>query len=168
MCILALLSSGMTQAALEDKTPPTESKLAPLSRFLGEWSIDGRWTSGEELHARAIYEWGINRKFIRAKTFVKNGDSEYQRYDGLLGWHAKKKSLFEVSFAFNGEVSEFLIEPKDADTLLIGWTPYEPGRESRVRQTIKFRDQDTFIWTVELKDGGSWKQLMEGAWKRKR
>src|ERR1700687_1194632 len=68
-----------------------EKKLAPLDRMLGEWEINARWTSGEELHARNVIDWGISKKFITAKTFVKNPDgTEYQRYDAVFGSHPKK------------------------------------------------------------------------------
>jgi hypothetical protein len=93
VCLICGSSSGLARA--EDKKTD-ENKLAPLERFLGQWVINAHWSNGEELHARTTYEWGIGKKFITAKTFVKNGDKEYQRYEGVLGWHPKKKSLFEI------------------------------------------------------------------------
>jgi hypothetical protein len=155
-------------AAADDKSPRQQNMLAPLERFVGgEWVTDGRWASGEALHARGVYEWGVGKKFIKAYTYVKDGEREYQRYEGIMGWHPKKRSLFEISLAFDGAVSEYMIESKDADTLLIGFSPYGGDQDNKVRQTIKFTDGDTFVWTVSLKADAGWQQIIESTWRRK-
>ena len=159
----------LSPAGADDKKADAgqDNKLAPLERFLGEWVINSHWSNGEELHARTIYDWGIGKKFIVAKTFVKDGDKEYQRYEGVLGWHPKKKTLFEISFAFNGEISEYILESKDENTIQIGYTPFSEGQPNNVRQTLQFKDKDHFVWTVLLKMDGEWKQIIEGTWERK-
>jgi hypothetical protein len=164
---LILLSSAATAAGQEPTKSTSTDHLAPLARFVGgQWVVRGKWSSGEDLRARSTYEWGLGKKIITAKTFVMNGDKEYQRYEGVMAWHPAKKSLFEISFAFNGEITEVLMEPVDADTLRIGWTPYDPERPNKARQTIKFLDNDTFVWTVLLKSGDNWQQLIEATWQR--
>jgi len=86
----------------------------------------------------------------------------------VLAWHPEKKSLFEISFAYDGGVSEFLIESKDKDTLHIGWMSFVPDKPSNVRQVIKFLDRDHLQWVVSVKDGETWKQLIDATWTRKR
>jgi hypothetical protein len=159
--------AGVASGA-EPATGAEENKLAALERFLGEWEINGRWTTGEELHARNVMDWGIAKKFITAKTFVKNGNTEYQRYDGIMGWHPRKKSLYQITFAYDGDIRETVIESADKDTLYFGWKPFTEGEPSPVRQTIKFTDKDSYVWTVELKQGEEWKKLIEGTWTRKK
>ena len=134
-----LLAAGRSPA--EEKTTD-DAPLKPLERFVGEWTMEGKWSNGQALHARSIYTWGLGKKILKAQTFVMDGQREYQRYEGVLAWHPEKKSLFEISFAFDGSLSEVLIESKDRDTLLIGWQPFHPDRPSKVRQTLKFLDQD--------------------------
>jgi hypothetical protein len=161
-----LIAAGRVLA--EDKAAPAlDDKMAPLERFAGEWVINGKWASGEELHARTVYDWGLGKKILTAKTFVMNGDKEYQRYEGVMTWHPEKKSLYEISFSFDGSISEYLIDNKDKDTLQIGYTPIKEGTTPKVRQTIQFKDKDSFVWTVQLKDGDNWQTIMEGTWKRK-
>jgi len=164
--ILTILAAAASLSA-EDK-PAAENKMAPLDRFAGEWSVEGKWSDGSSLRARAVYEWGLGKKILKAKTFVMDGAKEYQRYEGILAWHPEKKSLYEISFAFDGAISEVLIESKDKDTLRLGWKPFAEGKESKVRQTIRFLDGDHFQWVVELKAGEEWKQLIDAAWKRKK
>jgi hypothetical protein len=145
-----------------------DDKLAPLARFAGEWEVDGKWSDGSSLHARSVYTWSLGKKIMTAKTFVRNGDKEYQRYEGVLSWHPQKKSLFQISFSYDGSITETLIESKDANTLHIGFVPFTPGKPSPVRQVLRFLDNDRFQWTVSLKDGDGWKQLIHATWKRKK
>lgn len=164
VCCIVRLAAGCPALA-DDKA--VENKLAPLERFLGEWTIQGRWSDGKELQARGVYTWGLGKKFIVAKTFVGTGDKTYQRYEGIMGWHPTKKHLFETSYAFNGGVENIRIDVKDKDTLHLGFAPFSSDEPSEVRQVLKFLDQDSFSWTVELKSDKGWTKIMDGTWKRK-
>jgi hypothetical protein len=147
---------------------PAEDRLAPLARFIGEWEVDGKWSDGSALHARAVYTWGVNKKILVGKTFVKDpAKGEYQRYEGILAWHPKKKSLYEVSFAYNGDISEVLIDQADKDTLHLGYRPYNEGEPANVRQILHFTGDDAFVWTVSVKSDAGWNQLIEATWHRK-
>jgi hypothetical protein len=138
-----------------------------LARFIGEWQVEGTWADGSKLQARGVYSWGLGKKILKAKTFVMDKGKEYQRYDGVMAWHPDKKCLFQISFAFDGHISETVIEPKGDDTLQIGFTPFHRDQPGMVRQVIKFKDKDHFVWTVTLKQGEKWKQLIEATWARK-
>jgi hypothetical protein len=163
--VVILLSAPLGQGG--DNSTAKKEPLEPLARFAGEWQVNGKWSNGEGLHAKSIYEWGLGKKILKAKTFVMNGNQEYQRYEGVMAWHPKKKCLYEISFSYDGSISEVVIEPKDRDTLLIGYTPFRAEQPQNVRQILKFTDKDHFIWTVELKQGDEWKQLIEATWVRK-
>src|SRR5213593_2835823 len=56
----------------------------------GEWKIKATWAGGAPLDARAIYEWGIGKKFIEARTYVNAPEGEYQRYLTIFGAHDGK------------------------------------------------------------------------------
>ena len=159
--VMPALSTG-DDAAAEKKDP-----LAPLARFAGEWQVDGNWAGGEALHARGVYEWGLGKKILKAKTFVMNGDKEYQRYESVMAWHPKKKCLYEITFDYKGNINEVVMEPKDEDTLHIGYTPFHADEPQKVRQILKFKDNDHFVWTVNVKEGDEWKQVIEATWVRK-
>jgi hypothetical protein len=165
LALLAVLALGGSLRA--DDKPAARDKLAALERFAGEWQVDGKWADGQSLHARTVYEWGLNKKILKARTFVRDGKKEYQRYEAVLAWHPEKKSLYQISFAFDGAINENLIETRDKDTLHIGYMPYAANKPSKVRQVIKFLDKDRFQWTVSIQDGKGWKQLIDATWKRK-
>src|SRR5262249_10182940 len=114
-----------------------------------------------------VYEWGLGKKILNVKTFVMNGDKEYQRYEGVMAWHPKRKCLYEISFAYDGNISEYVIEPEAKDTLHIGFTPFHADQPQNVRQVLKFTDKDHFVWTVTMKQGDESKQLIEATWQRK-
>jgi hypothetical protein len=159
---------GLAAVARADdaKASAVPDKLAPLTRFVGEWVIDGHWASGEPLRARTVYEYGIAKKNIHTRTFVKNGDSEYQRYEGVFAFHPQKKCLVHYNFAYNGDVTESVVDVVDATTFHVGWTPFD-GKPSNLRQVLRFTDEDSFVWTVFLKKGDGWDQLIEATWHRK-
>src|ERR1700751_4878357 len=101
--IFVVITAGGALAQDKAKSPET-NQLAFLSRFVGEWTVEGKWNSGDELRARNVYEWGLGNKIIKSKTFVQSDKGEYQRYDAVMAWHPKKKSLFIISFSFDGNM----------------------------------------------------------------
>jgi hypothetical protein len=164
--LILLTTNGSGRVRAEDTA--AKDNLAPLARFIGEWEVDGKWSDGSILRARSTFAWGVNKKTIVDKTFVKDpSKGEYQRYEGTMAWNPKKKSLFEISFAYNGEMSEVLIEPVDKDTLHFGYLPYNEGEAQPVRQSIQFKGDDAFVWTVSLKGPDGWSNLIEATWRRK-
>jgi hypothetical protein len=169
MLAVAMMWSFQSSARAAD-TPaaPAEDHLAPLTRFIGDWEVDGKWSDGSVLQARATYTWGVNKKIIVGKTFVKDPvKGEYQRYEGIMAWHPKKKSLYEVSFAYNGAISEVLFDQVDKDTLHVGYRPFHEGEPANLRQILHFNGDDAFVWTVSLKMGDDWTKIIEATWHRK-
>ncbi|HEY7327045.1 MAG TPA: hypothetical protein VH592_05370 [Gemmataceae bacterium] len=163
-CALVVLSAPAQPPASD--AAKKDDPMAVLAPFVGEWRVNGKWSNGETLQARGVYEWGLGKKILIAKTFVGNGDKEYQRYESIMTWHPKKKSLYEISFAFDGSITEVLIEPKDRHTFHIGFAPFHSDQPANLRQVLKFKDNDHFVWTATLKQGDEWKQLIEATWER--
>jgi len=143
-----------------------EDHLAPLSRFIGNWVIDAKWVDGNDLHARASYEWGLGKKIIKYKVWVGQGVDEYLRYEGVIAYHPMRKQIVEYSFAFDGGITEVVLDVKDADTVQTGFTAFDPANPPKVRQVLKFTGNDKHAWTVEVSADGQWQQIMDGVWKR--
>jgi hypothetical protein len=165
LAFLAVLVPG--ESAPAGDQPAGDNKLAGLERFAGEWIVDGKWSDGSVLQARTVYEWSLGKKILRSQTFVTDKGKEYQRYESIMAWHPEKKSLYVISFTFDGTINEVLIDSKDKDTFNIGWTPFTEGKPSQVRQVLRFLDKDRYQWIVSLRDGDQWKQLIDATWKRK-
>jgi hypothetical protein len=168
LTLLASLDGSRSLPAADASAAAAEDHLAPLARFIGDWEVDGKWSDGTVLHARATSAWGVNKKIIVEKMFVKDADKgEYQRYEGIMAWHPKKKSLFDISFVYSGEISEVLIDVADKDTLHIGYRPFHEGEPSNVRQIVHFIGNDAYEWTVLLKQGNDWTKIIQATWHRK-
>jgi hypothetical protein len=165
--MMAIGAGFLCHSIRADDKATAPNPLTPLERFAGEWTVDGKWKNGEELQARNVYEWGLGNKILTAKTFVKSDKGEYQRYEGVMAWHPTKKCLFIISFAYDGNMTENIIEPNGDDTLLIGFTPFHAGEPNKVRQTIQFKDKDHFTWKVELQGDQGWQELIDATWARK-
>lgn len=173
--ILALLAANFwpTSPVLSqggDKKPAKkDDPMAALARFVGEWQVEAKWADGPPLKARGVYQWGLDKKILIAKTFVMNKEGkEYQRYESIMAWHPEKKSLYEITFAFDGELTEVILEAKEKDTIHIGYTPFHTGKAQSIRQTLRFTDDDHFVWNVQMQKGKEWVQLIEGTWVRKK
>lgn len=165
---LGLSRSAPEPAAGAGETDVLHSVKA-LDGFVGEWTIDAKWDSGQPLKARAIYSRELGGKHLRTQTFVKKDDgSEYQRYEGVMTWHPRRKSLVIYSFAYDGSVQENLAQTDDGKTFRVGFTPYDPGAPNPVRQTLTLVSPDAFDWTVEMRVGDSdqWQRLIKAQWKR--
>jgi uncharacterized protein YndB with AHSA1/START domain len=163
--VLILAKSALAQAP----SPPPE-QIAACSRFIGgQWIVDGHWSDGKPLHARNVFEWGVNQATIHNRTFVSGDAGEYQRYEGTFAWDADLKTLMVITFACSGACTRSRIDTPDADTLRIGFTPLNPGdAEPQVRQVIHFTGPDAYTWNVKLKkDDGSWDQIIEATWNRR-
>lgn len=165
--LLGLLVLYGESASAQDKKPVKEDHMAALAPFVGEWHVDGKWATGEPLKARGVYEWGLGKKIMTTKTFVMGKESEYQRYEGVMAYHPVKKSLYQISFGFDGSIGESLMEAKEKGLIHIGYTPFHEGKPALLRQSIRFTDKDHFVWTVQLRKGDDWTQLIEATWVRK-
>ncbi len=153
----------------EEEVPAAQDKLAPLAAFVGgEWATRGYWSNGEELRARNIFAWGVGKKIIKVRTYATRSDGEeYLRYEAVMAWHPRKKSLVEISFAYDGRIQEYILEPAGDDTLRIGWTPYYEGDQPKIRQTLRFVGRDRFVWQVFARAEDGWEQLIESTWHRR-
>lgn len=169
ICLFAgvfLMGPDRKGQGAEAATP--DPKLQPLAKFVGgEWVMHGKWSNGTELHARAVYEWGLGGKIVRARTYTGMGSDELQRYEGVMAWHPERKCLYEVSFAVDGAISEFRIDSPEEGTIEIGFNPLDPAKPGKVRQTLKLLDDNRHSWKVELKTDSGWELLIDAVWERK-
>jgi hypothetical protein len=169
IALAGVVLTGSAHAQGDDKKPAAkDDPMAALAPFAGEWQVDGKWSTGETLQARAVYEWGLNKKILIAKTFVIDKGKEYQRYESIMAWHPEKKSLYEITFAFDGHISEVLLDTKEKDTIRIGYAPFHEGKPQPIRQTLRFTDNDHFVWVVQMQKDNEWTQLIEATWVRKK
>ncbi|HEY7087323.1 MAG TPA: hypothetical protein VH518_04490 [Tepidisphaeraceae bacterium] len=168
MLTLAGRAFGDEQNPAATPAAPTTrpSALSAVAPFVGgEWRIKATWAGGNPLEARAIYDWGLNKKFVVAKTFVKLPEGgEYQRYETIFG--DDKGQLMSYGFTFNGEV-HVLPMAVDGRTISDEWTVDGENGSVRIKQRIELLDDNHFHWQVwSAAAGADWKPMMDGTWVR--
>lgn len=124
--------------------------------------FEGNWADGETLKSRTVYRWTLGKTLLHSQVFVTVHGTETQRYEGFLYWNPEKNSLCEVRFNQDGSKTEYVLTTNGLDQLQIGWTPFDASKPNKNRSTIHFLNDSSFEWTVETKDGDSWKQLIKG------
>jgi hypothetical protein len=161
LCALVCVCSAVAGQAQSPATRP--SALDALKPYIGQWKIYAAWTGGAPLEARATYDWGLNRKFIIARTFVKMPDGrEHQRYESVFA--DKDGQLMCHGFVYTGESDIRPWHLKDRK-LWNEWTTNGADGTGKFRQSIELVD-DQIHWLVEREQDGKWEQLMNGRWER--
>ena len=156
LCVAAVGPATTTESAAPDVPAP----LAPLVEYIGgEWRIDATWSNGQPLRGRQVFEWGVGRKFIVARTFAHGPGGEYQRYHTIYGVEDGKLTAW--GFTFEGQVEKvhFTI---DAQKLSMS----RPIKGGTLHQSIELRKPHESRWIVELERDGRREQLMDGLWMR--
>jgi hypothetical protein len=141
------------------------SALDVLRPYIGKWQIKATWAGSDaSLDARSTYEWGLNNKFIVAKTFVKLPDGrEYQRYESVF---AEKDGLVVChGFTYSGEVDVRTFQ-REGNKLSTEWTTAGADGMGKFRQSVELIDNDHIHWLVWRERDGNWEKVMDGKWER--
>jgi hypothetical protein len=153
-------------SAADGAASATPGALQPLLPFLGaEWRIKATWSNGTPLEARSTYEWGLAKKFIVARTYVKRPDgTEYQRYESLYADKDGELVMYGFTYAGTVNVSTMLVDGKTFGNI---WTAKNAdGKDTKFKQTVELVDNNHFRWQVWHEKDGQWSQMMDGTWER--
>lgn len=142
-----------------------------LRPFIGTWTTDAIWNSGEPLVGRSVFRMGHASGYAVADTFAKDGDGpEYHRYrsmyvrDADRGWMAYSSdfagALSDVSITFRDEDAGLAIDTRNQMT--------QGEQVSEIDQTSAITGPETFRWTVRMRSlpDGAWTPLMNAVWRR--
>lgn len=167
LAVTAAAQDKPAASAVQDDSPTLREELKPLADFIGVWEIDGQWKSGEAIWARSEYSVGMGGNFVEARTWTRNEDGKvYQRYKTIWRWDPQESKVVSHGFVYDGSYLEIETVVSTVDgksTLTSNW---EQGG-SRIDQQVQIVDADRYSWKVEVSDGDSRNQLMDGVWVRK-
>jgi hypothetical protein len=142
----------------EEKEP---NPLEALARFVGGgWIGEGRHGPDAAFRTRVVYEWGLNRRLLKAKSFLSGDKGERLVYESVFTWHPQKKQLIFLSVSAEGGIFEGAVEKK-GDTFESHFDSFSGSQVSKFRQTIQFLDDDHTVWTVFAKKGDDWVKVIE-------
>jgi hypothetical protein len=154
---LAFFAIPALHADEEKESNPLES----LARFVGGgWIGEGRHGPEIDFRTRVVYEWGLNHRLLKAKSYLSRDKGEQLLYESVFTWHPQKKQLFFLSVSAEGGIFEGTMEKK-GNVFESHFHSYSGAATSMVRQTIQFLDDDHTLWTVFAKKGNDWVKIIE-------
>jgi hypothetical protein len=161
-------TARLTFAGDAPTTAPSSDESALLAKVTpligGEWRIKATWAAGNPLEARAIYSWGIGKKFVNAKTFVGTDKGEYQRYESMFGVQDGKLMSWDFVFDGHQHTSTFMIEGnKLSTTRSLG---SNKDGEQILHNSIEIVEPNKMHWVATIEQNGQNKPLMDGYWIR--
>jgi hypothetical protein len=156
--IVALALVALPAVLAEEKeSNPVES----LACFVGgAWIGDGRHGPDSDFRTRVVYEWGLNRRLLKAKSYLHGDKGERLVYESVFTWHPEKKKLVFLSVSAEGGIFEGTVEKK-GNIFESLFHSYSGSADSTFRQTIQFLDDDHTLWTVFAKKGETWVKVIE-------
>jgi hypothetical protein len=127
--------------------------LEPFARFVG-----GAWESEGDFKVHVAYEWGLNKKLLKIKSYLFGKDGFQLVYESAVYWHPEKKQVVFQSVSTKGGLFEGVMTAKD-NVYTSVFTSYDGDKVTPYRQTLEFLDDDHVVWTVFGKKGDEWVTL---------
>ena len=148
---MIFLALPATQA--DEPSPPPADPMQPFARFVG-----GAWETEGDFKVHVAYEWGINKKLLKIKSFLVGKNGPQLTYESVVYWHPQKKEVVFQSISAKGDIFDGVMTPK-GNVYTSVFTSYEGGKAVPYRQTLEFVDDDHVLWTVLGKKGDEWIEL---------
>jgi hypothetical protein len=148
----------LAQSALAQTDPAksaTDDPLAPFGRFVG-----GAWESDGDFRVHIVYEWGLNKKLLKIKSFRYQKDELRLLYESAVYFHPEKRQVVFQSVSAEGGLFDGVMTPQ-GNTYESIFTSYNGSKKTEFRQTLEFVDDDHLIWKLFSKDGTDWKQMVD-------
>jgi hypothetical protein len=154
---LAFIAIPALLAEENKESNPLES----LAGFVGgAWIGEGRHGADSGFRTRVVYEWGLNHRLLKAKSYLHGDKGERLVYESVFTWHPEKKRLVFLSVSAEGGIFEGTAEKKGKVFESL-FHSYSGATTSMFRQTIQFLDDDHAVWTVFAKKGDDWVKVIE-------
>lgn len=158
---------GSLKESFADKSAVASTDgLVPLDRFVGEWTTTGTWENPTKGSIRVVYEWGLNRKVLKGKSYVVSDAGEQLVYETFMTWHPQRKSIVFQSVSAGGALYDGTAAFIDRDTLEFTWNDFQEDKTNVWRQTLRFVDDGAYAWTVFQRQGDQWEKAKESTLKR--
>jgi hypothetical protein len=164
--LLTLVSAGPTTAPIADAARD-EKLLAAVGNLVGEWTIDTKWAAGNWLHARGVYDWGVGKKFVTVKTFVRKDDGgEYQRYETVFGVEDGKLTAWQ--FVVDGHAQKLVFDVDTAGKKFSNSHEVDQpeGKKAILHQSLELVEPHKMHWVVSIEQNGKNQPVMDGFWER--
>ena len=133
-----------------------ENPLEPMGKYVG-----GQWVTRGDFRVRVVYEWGIEKKLLKAKSYLTRESGEKLVYESVFAYHPEKKAIIFLSVGGDGGIFDGTMTPKDGSFESVFTAFSAAGKGSTFRQVLQFRDDDTISWTVFARKGEEWTKVID-------
>jgi hypothetical protein len=146
---------------------PAANPLDGLGFFIGgAWVGQGKGPT-PDFRTRVVYEWGLNKKVLKIRSFLSDGKGERQVYESFCTYHPDKKKIVFLSVAADGHIFDGTLERK-GDAVEYEFVSFFGDKKTAYRQTTRIVDNDNVVWTVLGKKGDEWVTVIEAKQQRVR
>jgi hypothetical protein len=164
--VLAVLAwCGAATLAADEKAEP--NPLEPLARFVGRELPGGGHGIAPEFLPRVVYKRGLNRKLLKARSYLKGDEGERLVYESVFYWHPGKKKTVFTSVAADGGIFEGTVQPA-GDLCESFCDSYTSDKLTMYLQIIRFSHDDHTGSMVFAKKGDEWVKVIGSKQQRKR
>jgi uncharacterized protein YndB with AHSA1/START domain len=144
----------------ESVTPDGEKTLTKLAQLIG-----GTWVSEDpKFVVEFRYEWAFGRKAIRGSGTIDKGGQHEVEAEVILGWDSVNNTVYYLdchggNIVFNGTVK------LEGDDLQFEFATLV-GRPAKWRESLRFPDKDTMLFTIFGQKEGNWTPIVKQTSKR--
>jgi hypothetical protein len=136
----------------------TVNPLAGFEQLVGgAWHLDGSYQ---------VFEWGLERRIVRATSYVVTGSDTSQVAEGMWFWHPGDRTVRGIVTAINMPVEFFDYTTRfEGKALIHDLTSYGNMGDTYVERW-ELTDEDHDEWTLFRMDDGELERLMGGTFER--
>ena len=159
----SIISMLLILFAFSTFTFSQDKALDDLSNLVGgQWEINTQWGDGTKFKQEIIYEWSLNKKILKAKTYgtVNMETREHGlRNEGIRAFDKTNNKIKFWEFdVFGGIVEgEVIIENKN---ISFNYIDKINGKDYSMSDKWEFVNKDKYIFKVIMKDGENIKELL--------
>lgn len=157
-----VLEAMQKSCAQRNGAPESASALgmAALEPLIGTWTTAPPEGGTGKGGMRVVYEWGLNKQVMHAKSFRSSDGVESPVYETTLSWHPKNKQYVFRSVSATGDMFDGVAEMV-GNTVEWQWEGISGDKVTVYRQSQKLVGSDRYDWTVYVRNPDGWKQIME-------
>ncbi len=156
-------------AEIPERPAALIGELAPLSYYVGDWTLEATWSWGMTLAARNEYRVGVGGRFLEVITVASDGGADpYERYHSFYTPQKDGEAYVASGFTYDGTTATIPYTFEVENGLPTIRTDVVNPDGSRLRQEIEPIDANNAAWRVWMTPPGGEEaqQIMDGVWTR--
>lgn len=153
--LLALVAPALLSA--QAPRPEPDPPLAALAGLvLGSWEAPG---------SRHVHEWGVGRRLIRSRSYLRAGEEWTLVSEGMWWWDENGGTLRGIHFTVGMPMDRMEYATRVEGGRVIHDLRTFGAEEGRFREVWEF-EGDGYSWSLEEPSGDGFRRIMGGEYSR--